>query len=687
MDSSQGPAEKAREKVGFPRALPPFATPLFFIPFWGLSAAAAIIGVGYLGTIIFGLWAGDALPTARFFTLHPALRAVSFLEPYVPLWILAASAFGALISWAGSASILDAPLIQKSECGLARFWRLAGLPLLILFFLLMLSGGGWSGLFRPLDQNFMSIASLIPESDAWSYFESALRVDWDQWAARRPLAQAFRDTLVLAAGHSYTTTLLIQAILIAIALFFAARSIARWRGPWVAAAFVALVLIIERPFVFTTLTEPLSAIVILATIPSLVHAFASRSRPHAILAICGVDLALSIRMGAMLLIPAMALWVTICFAKSLRARLVVFAAAVVVFLLVSGAGELFAKLYAPPGAATGGNFADTLCGLSVGGDWSTCTYHRYAEDIRTFEGNQRKIAAFLFEISLKNIFSDPGIFLGALSRDFSVFADGSIPFFLNGYISLNAFSESTAWRLALLLIPGLIWVSATRWNKTEGLFWLGLILATLASAPFLMVSDGWRVLHVTNILLALLLAMGFSAPGWVPQTVAAENPARWHATALGLGAFVVILVIAPACLHWLIRRDLADHPLPPAQEEDVILGGGRKMTGFLVVPDDTPRPLATPALPLSQFKPLLQEIPFAMDPKSRAQLERLALPFAFVWGAPLKAPESSTTFYALPAEVLIRSDVWGWWARDLQGFGDAAQSMWVLSSRAVDPVP
>jgi hypothetical protein len=664
-----------------------FPTPLFFVPFWGLSAAAAIIGIGYLGTIIFGLWAGDALPTARFFTLHPALRAVSFLEPYVPLWILAASAFGALLSWAGSAKILDAPLIQKSECGLARFWRFAGLPLLILFFLMMLSGGGWSGVFRPLDQNYMSIASLIPESDAWSYFESSLRVAWDAIAAQRPLAQAFRDTLVLVARYSYATTLLIQAILIAVALFFAAQSIARWRGPWVATAFVALFLIIERPFVFTTLTEPLSSIVVLAAIPSLVRALASGSRPHAILAICGVDLALSIRMGALLLIPALALWAAICFAKNLRARLLVFVAATAVFLVVGGAGQLLAKLYAPPGVAIAGNFADTLCGLSVGGDWSTCAYDRYAGDIRSFAGNPREVAAFLYKVSFKNIVSNPGVFLGSLSRDFSVFADGSIPFLLNGYISLNAFSESTAWRLALLLIPGLIWVSATRWNRIEGLFWFALIVASAASAPLLMNSDGWRALHVTNILLALLLAMGFSAPGWVSQTVVAENPARWHATALGFGAFMLVLLLAPACLHWLTRRDLADHVLPPTREEDVILGGGRKMTGFLVVSDETPRPLVTPSLPFSQFEPLLREIPFPMDPTSRAQLERLALPFAFVWGAPIKAPNSSTTFYALPTEVLARSDVWAWWARNPQLFGDSARSMQVLSSRAVDPVP
>ncbi len=513
-----------------------------------------------------------------------------------------------------------------------------------------------------------------------------MRVAWDPIAAQRPLAQAFRDTLVLAANYSYTTTLLIQAILIAIALFFAARSIARWRGPWVATAFVAFVLIIERPFIFTTLTEPLSSIVVLATIPSLVQAL-SRSRPHAILAICGIDLALSIRMGAMLLIPAMALWAAICFAKNLRARVIVFAAAAAVFLLVSGAGQFLAKLHAPPGVATGGNFADTLCGLSVGGNWSTCVYDRYAGDIRSFADNPREVAAFLYEVSFKNIASNPAVFLGSLSRNFSVFSDGSIPFFLNGYISLNAFSASTAWRLALLLIPGLIWVSAARWNRTEGLFWLGLILATFASAPFLMVSDGWRVLHVTNILLALLLAMGFSAPGWVPQTAAAENPVRWHATALGLGTFVLILLLAPACLHWLIRRELADHVLPPAKEDDVILGGGRKMTGFLVVPDETPRPLATPALPLGQFEPLLREIPFSMDPKSRTQLERFALPFAFVWGAPIKAPNSSTTFYALPTEVLVQSDVWAWWARNPQLFGDSARSMQVLSSRAVDPVP
>jgi hypothetical protein len=563
-----------------------------------------------------------------------------------------------------------------------------------LFFLMMLSGGGWSGIFRPLDQNYMSIASLIPESDAQDYFGSSLSVpvqsDWDPVAARRPLAQAFRDTLVLGAGYSYTITLLIQAVLIAIALFFAARSIGRWRGPWVATAFVSLFLIIERPFVFTTMTEPLSAIVLLATVPSLVHALASRSRAHAILAICGVDLALSIRMGAMLLIPAMALWAAICFAKNLHERLLVFAAAAAILFFGVGADELLVKLHATAASVIGGNFAGTLCGLSVGADWSACTQHRYVEDIRGFEGNPREIAAFLFDTSLKNVMSNPGIFLGSVWRNASNYVSGVIPFYLNGYARwvfgldlsrLNIFPGSVAQRLALLLVPGLIWAAAKRWNSTERLFWLGLIIATVASASIVMADDGWRVLHVTHILLALLLAMGFSAPGWVPQIP--EGQAPWRATAFGLGAFIVVLMLAPTCLHWLTQHDVAHHVLPLAKEDDVILGGGRKMTGFLVISDNAPRPLTTPALSLSQFKALMREIPFSLN--SPGDLEKLSPPFALVWGMEIKARESSSIFYALPPEVLTRKDVWAWWAHDLQVAVDKGGVITILSTRLVDP--
>lgn len=60
------PKEDARTPTGMS------ATRLFFAPFWGLSAAAAIVGIGYLATIVFGLWSGDALPTAR--TQIPALQ-------------------------------------------------------------------------------------------------------------------------------------------------------------------------------------------------------------------------------------------------------------------------------------------------------------------------------------------------------------------------------------------------------------------------------------------------------------------------------------------------------------------------------------------------------------------------------------------------------------------------------------
>src|SRR4051812_1737660 len=77
-------------------------------------------------------------------------------------------------------------------------------------------------------------------------------------------------------------------------------------------------------------------------------------------------------MGSILTIPALCLWIALAFGAKLRERIKLFAAGCVVVALPLLIQSLCARLYGDPATSIGGNFSYTLCGLAVGGDWTTC---------------------------------------------------------------------------------------------------------------------------------------------------------------------------------------------------------------------------------------------------------------------------------------------------------------------------
>src|SRR5262249_33307581 len=150
---------------------------------------------------------------------------------------------------------------------------------------------------------------------------NAIGRDWGLLGARRPMAQALRDALMVTSDYSFVAAVTLQTLFVSIALYFSARSLARWRGIWTAVAFVGLVWMIARPFLPTTLTEPLALIIALAFVPYLLEALRSRSLANALVALTGLTVALMVRMGNLFLIPFMVVWLPIAFVVTLRDRL------------------------------------------------------------------------------------------------------------------------------------------------------------------------------------------------------------------------------------------------------------------------------------------------------------------------------------------------------------------------------
>ena len=388
-------------------------------------------------------------------------------------------------------------LVQETERRMSRLWGLCGLPAILALFLVSLSAGGWSDHIRPGDQNAASLAGLIPHADALSYYSDTFRLAmWGAWGGERwrPLAEAFRQITVLAGGYSYTGTLLVQSGLLAVALFLAARSLARWHGLWAAIGFVGFITILARPFLATTLTEPLALVLTLAAIVFLLDALRLRSLPHALLALAGVTAALIMRMGSMFSIPLLVLWIASAFAAETSRRLRVFAIACVIVVAVVALNSLIATLYAEAGSVTGGNFAWVACGLSVGGNWASCN-QLYAASFPHL-ADERVVVIFLLTKAWHNILAAPSVVLSLLAHNALAYVRGLPAFVFNGYNGYMPIRVSAGLGLALIgaLAVSTLVVNYRRSTRAEIWFWplffvtvvfsAGSSLATMAGARY-----------------------------------------------------------------------------------------------------------------------------------------------------------------------------------------------------------
>ena len=313
---------------------------------WSAAAAAAFYGA----TIIFGFATGYVLPTAALFTLLPVAYRISDFEPFLPWLLLGVAAIGALSGWAAAAGIVPVADLQTQERRLIRFWSRAGFPVILLAFVFAMSGGGWSGRFRPLDLNYFSVGGLVPRADALSYFggtfDLAFTGHWNPTASMRPFAAAFRDLTVFAGGFSYIGTLLVQAILLTGAFMLALRSAVAWRGIWVAMALMALLYGLVRPFLLTTMTEPLGLVWSLFSLSFFIEAFRQRSAYMAVVAFAALVCGLLTRMGSMFTIPFLMIWIVVSLASGRVPRIRVLAVLTGVLFLILVINGLLAHAFA-----------------------------------------------------------------------------------------------------------------------------------------------------------------------------------------------------------------------------------------------------------------------------------------------------------------------------------------------------
>jgi hypothetical protein len=645
--------EGDRARTGIFYRLAPYL--LAFFPIVSVFVIAACSG--YAATIVYGIYAGHALPTATAFYLGPS-DLLAGIEPYFPPAILIFAAMATGFAWAASLRILPVVSYQRMERHLARMWTWCGLPVILCLFLFSLSAGGWSGHVRPQDQNYQSLAGLIPHSDSSAFFTDVYRQafwgEWDMLGSRRPLGEAFRVLTVFAAGYSYPGTLIVQVGLIGGVLFLAACVIARGYGIWAAIAFVGFIYITTRSFLYTPQSEPLALIWTLFSIIFLTEAFRLNSLSHALIALAGLTFALAIRIGSLLTIPCLMLWIVISFAKGPRARLGTFALTGSVVVGVVVLNGLIGRLYAAPNIDTGANFAWTACGLSLGTDWTGCR-DAYEPQLRLLP-HERAQAMFLFAKTWENVLASPLVLLSALGNNFWDYFKNVPRFLFEGYSPGYRVSTEFARIAIFALFACLFAVHRPRSSRTERLFWILLFLSVFLSAAIVLGGDGWRVLQVTHVLIAWFFAAGFTAPA---VTIANTMQSwRWQTGVTIIATMTALFIVIPALSHALGREFAVRWTAVSGPDEHIVLGG-RHITGFLVIPDHEASPLLVPALHFSRFVELIQSSHWEADFGPVLNDALPTPPFAFIMGAGPNGPFAGKIYIA-PAAVLGSPHICVW---------------------------
>jgi hypothetical protein len=448
------------------------------------------------------------------------------------------------------------------------YWASLGTVLLI-FMLPM------AGLWGKGPGEMQSLGGLLFFSDTSIYYSDATRLLegglLSPFSARRPLFAPFFAFLLWLTGRNLQAALFILVMVNALACFYAAWWVRRTRGSAAGALALMLLFLFYRRFAGTPDSENLGLALGAAGFALLWRGAAQRSLPSIGLGIGLISLALNVRAGTFLVLPALVIWLwgsASFWGQSSRLRTVgLFGLAPILCAFMIN-GMLF-WVYAPPGSAPLANFSSTVYGLASGGRGWQQVERDHPELARL---NDAEAARQTYRLAWEQIREHPEKLAQGMTRAWTSFLsleDGSVFSFTSGadltvYDAPRAENRAayfaTRATLSLLSVFGLAAAWRKRSELTSGLL-LCLSAGVLLSVPFLPPGDAGilRVYAATLPVIAAVPAAGlgwlFSLPGRERKDREGFEPAApltglsvLLAVAISAGAFVPRLVGAPTPL-------------------------------------------------------------------------------------------------------------------------------------------
>jgi hypothetical protein len=596
-----------------------------------------VVSAVYACTVVYAWTRGWALPTTALIQTSEIARWAAENEHL----------FGVTLLCIGISGAIASRFAKSNETFPSRLFVWSVFPLMAAALVFSISSM-WSGIVRPGDQNASSIAGLLQFSDSANYlsaaFDQATGGEWSRAASRRPMAAAFRSMLLWGSGYSVPLMLMLQAFMLAGAIAFATRAVVMWRGIWAGLAFLGLTYIYDRAYVQTVLTEPLGIFWALLSVPFYVDAIRNRSAASGLVALALTTISLVTRMGSLFTIPAVALWVVWSFGKDAREKVRLAILCAVVLVAVGGAQAFVLKKYGDARSGLGSNFSYAICGITLGTDWTGCPTKLASEGI-TLSPRDDEATRLLYSMALENFRAQPTVAIKRMALASTAFIRKVVDLLLRGP-ALPPLLPALKFALQFACLAG-AFVMVRRGdpiaNRLWALFWASLT----ASAALVYFDDGPRVLAASFPMLALFFSTGFGSPRFMqPSTLSAPIAGG------AIVAALAVLVFGPGI------TSRAEKIYPPKAGE-MIVAGGTRMSGFLVVENTDNLRKDIPTIRRGDLDLLLQH--GGVDKyQGLFSPEIPKSPFGFVFAPRLEKGSDSSYMFIVPEEVISRHDVPAW---------------------------
>ena len=514
--------------------------------------------------------------------------------------------------------------------------------------------------------HYMTVDGVGAYSDASGYFVNAFDLiqtgAWSVLGSWRPLASAMRQTIITSAGYSFSATLILQAVLIACAMFWSVRLIALSRGFWAGLAYLAFLLILVRPFLPSMMTEPLGFMWSLVAITLIAESIRLACPYTATLGWTALFVALYIRMGSLFTLPLLALWLILGFARRRTDRIRIAVLAASCGAAVVALNQMMNVLYGAKSAMTGGNFAHVACGLARNTNWAECAT-AFSSELAALP-DQAAVSMFLYRKAWESFVSNPNILFSHLINNMYSFVEQFPRFLIQGYVTL--FPQSLPAGVIEAFVAAVVvgfGVSAWRGRlkAREIAFWAVFIGSVILSAGVVFDTDGWRTMHVTHPFFALFATLAFTLGRPVVLPVNRALLPHWRKLAAVLVCVGFGLLAMPAVSRWEGSRLLVDNATTSTRvaRNEHTVRGAPTLTGIVVVPDDAGQTAGDGKMRWSEFEAIIRQANFEREWGPVLDNLRQRVPFGFVYAVRTDLP-TQTTFYIVPPSVLFERDVTAW---------------------------
>jgi len=441
---------------------------------------------------------------------------------------------------------------------------LAGLGLTMLLFALALSYKWTSG----FSDNFL-IGGLLPYKDAKNYYLGAYLILQGTplasagQATERPLFPGLLSSLLILTGHNLKLALAILVQLAGVGLYVSALQVRRLVGALAASLYLTGMYFYIQPLTGYTLTEIPGFMLGCFAFLLLWRAAENRTWPDMMLGLLTLLVAVSMRAGAFLVFPALALWAGWAFRGEKRFSIRSATGALLLILVgYSLVNSFYARLLGIPAGAAFGNFSYALYGQVRGGTG----WHSAIEELGTREPEAVYRAAWQY-------------FQGHPVSLFIGFAKSYRDFFLLGERSIFPFGEyrwqnapGIALWLGILVLLGWGLVRLIRdIHAPRSALLLAGFLGVFLSIPFLPPIDGGARFHASTMAFFWVIpAIGLSSliQRWKPA-LDPDKASNREALTYRLASVVLLALtlMTPPIIYILAGKSMYPAPSCPAGQQ------------------------------------------------------------------------------------------------------------------------